>query len=690
MTLKLRIYMPAGLLFSLVVCMFLATWYVSSAQKDDALVVNLAGRQRMLSQKMAKETLLLAAVKEAGQDAQKLEAKIDATMRVFEVTLAALARSGPAPVTLDPNGPKRPLPAANAETTAQLGKVEALWADYRARLAAWREKPGSDPAALLQASETINLEMDKAVSLLQRESEGRVGALLLTQAVLAVLALGLALALVWSTRRNILEPLQRLIGFAERIGTGDLHTCVEGVCHAELGALQQSLEKMLLDLKTKFGFAEGVLGAIADTFPYLVLDKDGRLTHVNQLMLDLLEMGGKPTDYHGQTPGQFFYDEPGKDTRSARAARERQAIRNEMQYTTRKGNPKSILVSANPISGFDEQPLGLFSFYYDLTLMRSQEAQLAKQRETMRGLAEQAEGIAQMVAQTTVDLRRQVESTTRDAHYQGGKVDDTAQSTQGLDSKVREVAQRAQAVTDEATEAIRQARDGETSVQDVTRSIHEVDALAKGLAQAMENLGAQAGQIGGIITVIQDIADQTNLLALNAAIEAARAGDAGRGFAVVADEVRKLAEKTMAATRDVTEAITAIQRGITENIASTGEAGRAIGSSRDLAGRSGQALQEIVQIVGRTEEQIAAIAALASDQASLSGNISEALREIQQVSSNTLGGMEDAEKALQELAARTGELGQIIESLKCEHERDAACGGAESSKALPGGAGKAS
>ena len=670
MSLQAKILFPTIALVAIVAGMFGATSYVASEQRTDGLVINIAGRQRMLTQKMAKEALAIRAAASDKADAA-LTAKLAKTMEVFTASLSALRLGGRAPTSLDPAGPAALLPKPGAAENEQLLRVESMWDEYR-RLVTAAAAPGGtiDGPRLIAASEEINQAMDKAVTAFQAASEARVSLLFWLQAGFVVVALLLGAAAHWVLIHTVLRPLGGCITFAEQVTTGELRVECRVTAEGELARLRDSLECMLGGLRTKIRFADGVLEAIADTAPYLILDGQGKITHINAKMLSLMEKPGRQEDYQGQNLGQFIYGDPGRETTTSRAARSRQAFRGDIDVTLPSGTVKTLRVSATPIADFDGAPLGLFGFYVDLTTERLQREEIERQRRDLLSLAEESDSIARSVSEAASALSGLVNKAARGAQFQTGKLSASSDAMSSLDARAREMSDHGREAAREAGEAMAQAQAGDAAVRSVTEAIGRVNALAQGLGRDMDALGEQAREIGSIATVISDIADQTNLLALNAAIEAARAGDAGRGFAVVADEVRKLAEKTMAATGDVSRAVSTIRDGIARGVAAAQEAGTAVTDCTGLAEHSGGSLAAILDIVTRTASRIETMAGHADALAELGQGIKGNLGSVSAISAETMASMKSAADAVASLAARTGELEQLIDCLKAEQANE--------------------
>ncbi|NMC48434.1 MAG: HAMP domain-containing protein [Desulfovibrio sp.] len=293
------------------------------------------------------------------------------------------------------------------------------------------------------------------------------------------------------------------------------------------------------------------------------------------------------------------------------------------------------------------------------------QADLAK-RDGMLQAASQIDTVVERLTSASKELSAQVEQAGRGAELQRERAGETATAMEEMNATVLEVAKNASRASESSDAAKQMAENGATVVRQAIDAITQVQTQTVTLKENMGSLGKQAEEISKIMNVIEDIADQTNLLALNAAIEAARAGEAGRGFAVVADEVRKLAEKTMNATQEVSQAIIAIQTGARKNIQNMEEAAQAVENATGLAGKSGEALSEIVKLVDAAADQVRSIATAAEEQSSASEEINRSIEEINRISSETSQVMSESSHAIQDLAMQANELQVLVEDLKTQ------------------------
>jgi len=115
-----------------------------------AKAINLAGRQRMLTQKMSKEFMLVS----IGHDVSKNKRDLGKTIALFDNTLNGL---------IDGDANSGMAGAPNAEIKGQLEKVKGMWLEFRKHVEA---EPSAEAKAAVAAQNLPLLkEMNKAVGM---------------------------------------------------------------------------------------------------------------------------------------------------------------------------------------------------------------------------------------------------------------------------------------------------------------------------------------------------------------------------------------------------------------------------------------------------------------------------------------------------------------------------------------------
>lgn len=494
------------------------SYRVLEKKKADSLVINIAGRQRMLTQKYVKEVLL-----EAGEETVRVKLAAEAaaaaaaaaadtdsstssdddlsltlvggdqsasvsdnpskvvasthTEALFQRTLIAFIKSGTTSTSLFKEVPID-LPALQeVEALSKLSDVSKAWQQViNAKEAVFVEVVAGRQTltavqSLIQAGNDCMKLMDEAVSIIQTDSDMKVSSLYKKQfgaLILVVICAGLGVVVV---RRKVVEPLREALNVAEAVGAGNFQEEILTASNDEVGTVMRALASMAEKLNQ-------VLGGIR--------------SHAANLDRSSVELVGSAS--------------------SALGAVKKTSLQSADVSRSAKGLDDDVSKILTEISRLEDDTREVTGFGL----------------EVGGGLEQASTAIGQL----------------------SNNANSIASSVEEVSATLGEIAQNAERTTKSTAMAL---------------------GMANEAAKKVNDLGSSAEEVSKVIHLIKSVAEQTNLLALNATIEAASAGEAGKGFAVVASEVKELARKTARATKEVEEQVDSMMHNTHDAVSSIGE-----------------------------------------------------------------------------------------------------------------------
>lgn len=477
----------------------------------------------------------------------------------------------------------------------------------------------------------------------------------------------LVLGIYLFIRRRVIKRLGELESTSNSILEGDFNARFTVTGEDELGRVSHNLGDMLQSLK-QLGVDQSVVRGMS--VPSVLCDTAGRITFINQTLLDLLEEQRSREELAGTSVDVLIYstDKPAESIFS-KVMEQRAPASCEAAVKSSTGKALQLRFDANPVTDLEGNLIGAFSSIMDLTAIRAHEAAVTAQTATIKRTAEEAGVLTEEIGHAANALGEQVETTRRRTTEQQTLSDHTVDELEEINQAMGNVAQTASHVALHAGETKESAAQGARQAEIVADSMKNMSAAILRLKEQMEELGVKTEGIGQVMQVIQDIADQTNLLALNAAIEAARAGDAGRGFAVVADEVRKLAEKTMQATVEVGRTVNEIRESASGSIQAVDTTTGIVTESSRQVLLAEQALEHILSLAESVAGEVEAIAAATEQQSRSIEVVRDSIRSIKDISEDSATATLETESAVRSLIDIADSLNSIVAGMTAKEDK---------------------
>ena len=247
MSIRVKILSTVMILLGLLIANIVCVIIVNNLQKNDSLLINLGGRQRMLSQRMSKDLGLLqiyGPLRQADNYDSTME-EIKNAVDLYNRTIEAFRNGGH---TISPTGQAVKIKAILPQEA--LAPNYALWKEFKKNIeAAFIENDTEGISFVFSNNNKLLTLSNDVVTALQAEADRKTSLLLTLQVVfIAIGVAGFILSAV-ILQSSVVRPVITLADHGSLLQQGDFSRDLATARKDEVGRLSNSLQGVILTLK---------------------------------------------------------------------------------------------------------------------------------------------------------------------------------------------------------------------------------------------------------------------------------------------------------------------------------------------------------------------------------------------------------------------------------------------------------
>ncbi|MDE1464670.1 protoglobin domain-containing protein [Spartinivicinus poritis] len=280
---------------------------------------------------------------------------------------------------------------------------------------------------------------------------------------------------------------------------------------------------------------------------------------------------------------------------------------------------------------------------------------------TMAGQTKEA---SQAIITTLNQVKGAITSQSSGASEQAAAVIQTTATLQEIKATSSQTLEKAKLLGKMAERTHEESEQGLEAVKRCVEGMNAIRERVEGIAHTILALSEQTQQIGDITAAVTGLAQQLKMLALNASIEAAKAGESGKGFGVVASEVKELAEQSQQSTAQVQKILQDIRHATDRAVMATEEGSKGVDQGVELVAQSGETMQKLGEVIRETTMASQQIVAAVGQEVAGIDQVTIAMREIKEVTSQFVSDTEQTKQATSKLMELAEQLGQNVSAFK--------------------------